>query len=161
MSWCFLSTSTRWPFPTFEAGVIAMAFRVGICQIFLRACWYWLSSRICSTHLSFYSVDGVALGILEPAVTTDLPILCSVGNVQYLYHQCVTYLTSLVRKRDRCSVYRRVDLHCHWVPANWNINLSLSFVKYIDVWNSPYTKKEAETPCLIVPILTENELFKD
>jgi hypothetical protein len=135
MSWCFLSTSTLWPFPTFESGVIEMALHVGMCQIFLRVCWYWLSRRNCSTHLSFYSVDGVALCLLEPALTTDLPIPGSVSNVQYLYHQCVTHLTSLVRKRDRCSVYRRVDIQCH----------SSSFVEYIDVWNSPNTKKQAET----------------
>ena len=142
-------------FPKFEPGVITMALHVGMCQIFLRACWYWLSRRNYSTHLSYYSIDCVALGLLEPAVTTDLPALGSVSNIQYLYHQRVTNLTSLVRKTDRCSVYRLVDLHCHWVLANWNINILSSFVKSIDVWNLPHTKKQAETLCPILPIFTE------
>jgi len=133
-----------------------MALHVEMCQIFLRACWYWLPRRICSTHLLLCSIDGVTLGLLEPAVTTDLPILGSASNMQYLYDQCVTYLTSLVRKRDRCSVYIRVDLHCHWVLANWNISISLSFVRYIDVWNLPNPKKQAETLRLLVPILAAN-----
>ena len=119
----------------FHFRVIAMALHTEMCQIFLRACWYWLSRKICSTHLPFCPVDGVALGLLEPAVTMDLPIPGSVSNIQYLYHQWVTYLTSLVRKGDRCSVYRPLDLHCHWVLENWNISIPSSFVKYIDVWN--------------------------
>ena len=48
-------------------------------------------------------------GLPEPTATTDLPVLGSVSNTQYLYQQCVTYLTLFVRKTDRCAMYRLVD----------------------------------------------------